>query len=43
VRRRSLRNEWRILRKGGLPARIAVPMLGYLTVKSLVVRVLTWR
>jgi GT2 family glycosyltransferase len=38
VRRRSLTNEWKLWRKGTLPFRTRVPMLGYLAVKTLVVR-----
>jgi N-acetylglucosaminyl-diphospho-decaprenol L-rhamnosyltransferase len=36
-RRRSVINEWRIWRKQLLPLRVQVPMLGYLTAKSLLV------
>ncbi|MGH9243229.1 MAG: glycosyltransferase family 2 protein [Acidimicrobiales bacterium] len=38
ARRRSVGNEWRIWRKGLLPWRRRVPTLGYLVVKSILVR-----
>lgn len=38
VRRRSVANEWRIWRKGIVPSRVRVPMLGYLALKSVAVR-----
>jgi N-acetylglucosaminyl-diphospho-decaprenol L-rhamnosyltransferase len=40
LRRRSLSNDWRIWRKGKLPARVRGPMLGYLIAKTAWVRVL---
>jgi GT2 family glycosyltransferase len=39
VRKMSIRNEWKLWRKGTLPVRTRVPMLVYLTVKSALVRV----
>ncbi|MGN6474479.1 MAG: glycosyltransferase family 2 protein [Mycobacteriales bacterium] len=38
LRRRSLANEWKLLRKRDLPLRLAVPMYGYLVLKSVGVR-----
>jgi GT2 family glycosyltransferase len=40
VRRRSVANEWRLLRKGNVPPRIAAPMFGYLLLKTTAVWVL---
>lgn len=37
ARRRSLTNEWRLLAKGSIPARLRPPMLGYLVIKSVAV------
>jgi GT2 family glycosyltransferase len=39
VRRQSLDNDWRLWRKHSVPARVRVPMLGYLLLKSLWLRV----
>jgi N-acetylglucosaminyl-diphospho-decaprenol L-rhamnosyltransferase len=39
VRRQSLDNDWRLWRKRSVPARVRVPMLGYLLLKSLWLRV----
>lgn len=39
TRRLSLTNEWRLWRKGLVPARVRAPMLGYLLAKSVWVRV----
>jgi GT2 family glycosyltransferase len=43
LRRRSLSNDWRVWRKGLMPAHRRAAMLGYLLAKTIRVRVVPWR
>lgn len=43
LRRRSLRNDWRVWRKGNMPLPLRVPMGAYLVAKTIRIRLVPWR